>query len=101
MSTTTAPALGWRIKNAGMGTLKAGLPLSRARSSFSFSKRPPGRSIIERDQVTWPATIGSTLTVAPGVPPASGSCRGFASTCTFIAQSHYGVRHSIRLRADG
>ena len=26
-----------------------------------------------------PATIGSTATVAPGVPPASGSCSGFAA----------------------
>ena len=33
-----------------------------------------------RGQVTWPAIIGSTVTVAPGVPPASGSCSGFGST---------------------
>ena len=31
------------------------------------------------------AISGSTTTEAPGAPPASGSCSGFASTCTFIA----------------
>ena len=65
MSTRIAPALGWRIRKAGQGTVIAGSPLSRARSSFSVSKRPPGRSIIVRAQVTCPATIGSTVTVAP------------------------------------
>ena len=73
VSTRIAPALGWRIRKAGQGTVIAGLPVSSARSTFRVRKRPPGLSIIERDQVTCPATIGSTVTVAPGVPPASGS----------------------------
>jgi len=40
--------------------------------------------LIVRGQVTCPAMSGSTVTVAPGVPPASGSCSGFGSTLTFM-----------------
>ena len=55
-----------------------GLPVSRARISFRVRKRPPGLSISAQRAVRRrPATIGSTMTVAPGVPPASGSCSGF------------------------
>jgi len=85
VSTRIAPALGWRIRKAGHGTVAAGSPVISERTSFSVSSLPPGRSIIVCGQVTLPAIIGSTATEAPGVPPASGSCSGFASMCTFIA----------------
>ena len=60
MSTRIAPALGWRIRKAGIGIVRAGLPLSSARSSFRVRKRPPGLSIIGTGKSQWPATIGST-----------------------------------------
>jgi hypothetical protein len=57
----------------------ASVGLSSARSSFAVSMRPSGFTIIDRDHSTWPAISGSTVTVARGVPPASGSCRGCGS----------------------
>ncbi len=74
---------------------------SSARSSFRVRRRPPGLTIIACGKSTWPAISGSTTTVAPGVPPASGSCRGFASTWTFIAADITQNGSPIGLRAGG
>ena len=83
VSTRIAPALGWRIRKAGIGIFRAG-PRSRPLITFSEVNRPAGFSIAATAKSQWPATIGSTVTVAPGVPPASGSCRGWGSTWTAI-----------------
>ncbi len=69
----------------GWGSSTGGLPVSRPRSTFSVLEVPAG-ALHHRAR---PGDVAGDdrfdATVAPGVPPASGSCSGFASTWTFIA----------------
>ena len=66
-------------------------------ASFRVRKRPPGLTIIARGKSTWPAISGSTTTVAPGVPPASGSCSGLRLDVNLHRGSHYAGSGAYRL----
>ena len=64
-------------------------------------KRPSGLTIISRAKSTWPAISGSTVTVAPRVPPASGSCSGVGSTEMPINPAFTQFCSPIGFAADG
>ena len=86
VSTRIAPALGWRIRKAGTGiTFGARLAGSSARSSFSGEEAAARADHHRLREVDVAGDQRFDRDGRPGVPPASGSCRGCASTWTFIA----------------